>query len=373
MTVSNAFIEPYMASLRRQVLLWAVISLCGSLLSAQNLVINPGFEASRPCPTTYNSKPITEVVPGWLSTDTGTPDYYHRCSEGDVGVPNNWASIAAPKEGDAYLGFYVFRGKYKETLQARLSAPLIKDSTYLVGAWVNHASASAYQIRMLNVSLESSPVQFNETWQPSRPLDLMKWRIKKPEELGWKNVQLEYKAKGGEKILLIGALEQVVQKSAISWKWNKAYRDEPQLDHAAYYFIDDVYIRPKYEVSKIAPEAELPTYSLTLEDINFQFDQWELSDTAQLLLQNWSSGIDRSAVNRVVISGHTDDAGTTPYNVGLSQQRAESVKAFLTSLGWPPELIEIQAFGESQPIAPNDTPENRSRNRRVVIDVFESG
>lgn len=359
----------------RRILLSLLTSVSGLWLTGQNLVINPGFEATRPCPYTYNSKPSAEVVPGWFSTDVGTPDYYHRCSTGDVGVPKNWVSIAEPVSGEAYLGFYVFRGRYKEILHARLSQPLIKDTTYLVGAWLNHGSASEYQIGMLNVSLETTPVQFDVKWRPSREIDFMRWRIKKPELLGWKQVQMEYKARGGEQYLLIGALDPAVRQTAITWAWNKAYRDEPQMDKAAYYFLDDVYVKPKYgaipeDTLKVAPE---PAFTMILKDINFEFDRWNLSDSARILLHNWSQEMETSTIDRVVISGHTDDAGTTDYNVRLSERRAAAVKSFLTNLGWPPEIIEVEGLGESQPIAPNDNLENRSRNRRVVIDVFDLG
>lgn len=352
----------------------AIFILTGFFLNGQNLIVNPGFEASRPCPRTYNTSPVKEVVPEWFSRDIGTPDYYHRCSKGDVGVPKNWVGIAEPMSGDAYLGFYVFRAKYKETLQARLSDPLIKDTTYLVGAWLNHGAASAYQIRILNVSLEASLVDFDVKWQPSRPIELRRWQIKQPEKRGWKQVQIEYKAKGGEQFLLIGALEPAIQKTAIKWAWNKAYRDEPQMDHAAYYFLDDVYVKPKYEVKKdTIDNAADPSYSLVLEDINFQFDRWELSDTTRTLLSDWTQQIVISSMEQVVISGHTDNVGSIAYNLRLSQRRAEAIKAYLTSQGWPQELIEIRAYGETQPIVPNDNPVNQSRNRRVVIDVFESG
>ncbi len=355
-------------------LLSAIYLLIGHLLNGQNLLVNPGFESPRPCPKTYSTKPVREVVPGWFSRDVGTPDYYHRCSEGEVGVPRNWVSIAEPVNGDAYLGFYVFRGKYKETLQAKLLEPLIRDTTYLVGAWVNHGSASSYQIRMLNVSLENSLVDFDVTWKPSRSLELKRWRISQPQQLGWKQVQLEYTAKGGEQYLLIGALEPVVMQTAIKWAWNKAYRDEPQMDHAAYYFLDDVYVKAKYGVEKdTVDRSPEPTHTLVLHDINFQFDRWDLNDTTHALLSDWTQEMVTSSIDRVVISGHTDDVGTIEYNQQLSERRAEAVKTYLIGMGWPPELIEVQAFGETRPLAPNDTPENQSRNRRVVIDVYELG
>ena len=70
----------------------------------------------------------------------------------------------------------------------------------------------------------------------------------------------------------------------------------------------------------------------------------------------------------VHIEGHTDSLGPDPYNQRLSQKRAESVKLYLVQhFVLPPERILAEGYGESRPIAPNDTPEGRSQNRRVQV------
>lgn len=69
-----------------------------------------------------------------------------------------------------------------------------------------------------------------------------------------------------------------------------------------------------------------------------------------------------------VIEGHTDSVGTEEYNMGLSKRRAESVASYLQSQGVNlGNRFATEAFGESKPIASNDTAEGRAENRRVVI------
>ena len=70
---------------------------------------------------------------------------------------------------------------------------------------------------------------------------------------------------------------------------------------------------------------------------------------------------------RIVIEGHTDSRGSSEGNMILSRLRAESVMNVLTSNGVPRERMEAVGFGESRPIADNNTAEGRANNRRVEI------
>jgi len=69
------------------------------------------------------------------------------------------------------------------------------------------------------------------------------------------------------------------------------------------------------------------------------------------------------------IEGHTDSVGGDAFNVKLSEQRADSVKDFLGEQGVATSSITAQGFGKAEPVATNDTPEGRQRNRRVEIVV----
>ena len=68
---------------------------------------------------------------------------------------------------------------------------------------------------------------------------------------------------------------------------------------------------------------------------------------------------------RVEIQGHTDSTGPDAYNQGLSERRANSIKEYLVSKGIDSGQLEVRGYGESDPIASNETLEGRQKNRRV--------
>ncbi len=95
---------------------------------------------------------------------------------------------------------------------------------------------------------------------------------------------------------------------------------------------------------------------------------------------NISSSFDPalSAVARVMnkydktfltIEGHTDSSGDDAYNMTLSEKRAQSVRNFLQRQGVNGQRLEVTGYGETQPIASNDTSSARSQNRRVEINI----
>jgi len=71
---------------------------------------------------------------------------------------------------------------------------------------------------------------------------------------------------------------------------------------------------------------------------------------------------------RVKIVGHTDSDGDDKLNLDLSKRRAESVKSALSGqFGIDASRLETEGAGESKPVAANDTPENKAKNRRVEL------
>src|SRR5688572_21684705 len=87
----------------------------------------------------------------------------------------------------------------------------------------------------------------------------------------------------------------------------------------------------------------------------------------QALAQYKSLPDDIEAQTRIEIVGHTDNTGSDAYNQGLSERRANAVKAWVVSQGVNPAQITIVGKGESEPSDDNSTAEGRKNNRRVVI------
>jgi len=71
-----------------------------------------------------------------------------------------------------------------------------------------------------------------------------------------------------------------------------------------------------------------------------------------------------------LITGHTDNMGSTDYNLELSQRRAEAVAAALRELNVP-QTIRTVGMGEDQPLQSNQTPDGRAANRRVSFEFLK--
>ena len=72
---------------------------------------------------------------------------------------------------------------------------------------------------------------------------------------------------------------------------------------------------------------------------------------------------------KVRLAGHTDNIGQPEANKALSQARAESVRRQLIAFGCMPEKISAFGYGDTQPVADNNTEEGRQQNRRVEITI----
>ena len=72
---------------------------------------------------------------------------------------------------------------------------------------------------------------------------------------------------------------------------------------------------------------------------------------------------------RIEIAEHTDSLGSDSYNLQLSRQRSDAVKAYMVEHGVDESVLTAAGYGESQPIDPANTPEARARNERTEFHV----
>jgi outer membrane protein OmpA-like peptidoglycan-associated protein len=108
---------------------------------------------------------------------------------------------------------------------------------------------------------------------------------------------------------------------------------------------------------------------IVLNNVFFAFDSYELLTSSKSELNRMVEVMQDNAQIEVVIIGHTDSTGPEEYNQMLSEKRAQSVVAYLTNEGINKERLQYVGKGESEPAYPNDTKENRAKNRRVNFKV----
>ena len=108
-----------------------------------------------------------------------------------------------------------------------------------------------------------------------------------------------------------------------------------------------------------------------LDGVNFAFDSFNLTLKARAILDEQVAILKERSEIELEVAGHTDSIGTISYNQALSERRAKAAKMCLVSRGSPPDRLKAVGYGESCPIAPNDTKEGRAKNRRVELMVYE--
>ncbi|MCB1693817.1 MAG: OmpA family protein [Pseudomonadales bacterium] len=102
-------------------------------------------------------------------------------------------------------------------------------------------------------------------------------------------------------------------------------------------------------------------------NITFETDKADLRPEFKSVLSSVAEVLDEYDKTLLEVYGHTDSTGSEQYNLRLSQQRAQSVANDLQANGVATSRILTRGYGESQPIASNDTPEGRQQNRRVEL------
>ena len=108
---------------------------------------------------------------------------------------------------------------------------------------------------------------------------------------------------------------------------------------------------------------------VNMSDVLFDLNKYTLRPEAREKLAKISGIVMSHPGLKLQVEGHTDSTGTDEYNQKLSEERAESVRNYLVEQGIPADSVTAQGFGESRPIASNDTAAGRQRNRRVEMVV----
>jgi OmpA-OmpF porin, OOP family len=120
-----------------------------------------------------------------------------------------------------------------------------------------------------------------------------------------------------------------------------------------------------------APGAE----SHVLEDIHFDFDQYELRPDARAILKRHAAWMmeNQDAILTIVVEGHCDERGTAEYNMALGQRRANAAAKYLIDLGVDAKRISTISYGFERPLDPGHNEEAWAKNRRAHFVVTDRG
>jgi outer membrane protein OmpA-like peptidoglycan-associated protein len=109
---------------------------------------------------------------------------------------------------------------------------------------------------------------------------------------------------------------------------------------------------------------------IVLKNVFFATSSAELRPESKNELDKLKQLLDDNPKMRIRLNGHTDSEGNDADNLNLSDRRAHAVRTFLINKGILAARLEAKGFGETKPIASNDTPEGRQENRRTEFVVL---
>ncbi|MCU4415317.1 OmpA family protein [Acinetobacter sp. WU_MDCI_Axc73] len=106
------------------------------------------------------------------------------------------------------------------------------------------------------------------------------------------------------------------------------------------------------------------------ERLLFDFDKTDIQPAHEQEISRLSHQLQKYDLQKVKIIGHSDNIGTTQYNLKLSQERAQSVANIFIAHGFKAQNIQIVGRGAEQPLVPNTSEKNRAENRRVAVIII---
>jgi outer membrane protein OmpA-like peptidoglycan-associated protein/flagellar hook assembly protein FlgD len=112
---------------------------------------------------------------------------------------------------------------------------------------------------------------------------------------------------------------------------------------------------------------------IRISNIEFPFGSDEIKHKGKVILDRVVQILQKYENYDVLIEGHTDDIGKEEYNLELSERRAKAVNEYIISRGIRVDRLSFVGMGETIPLYPNDSDENRRRNRRVEFMLMKKG
>ncbi len=119
------------------------------------------------------------------------------------------------------------------------------------------------------------------------------------------------------------------------------------------------------------PLQPIDTGIIELKNIFFDVNKWDLKAESKAELQKIIAFLKANPTLKIEFSGHTDNSGDKAFNKTLSNNRAKAIYDYVIEKGGiPASNLSYKGYGDTKPKAPNDTPENKAKNRRTELKVL---
>ncbi len=179
--------------------------------------------------------------------------------------------------------------------------------------------------------------------------------------------------------VLASVTEEAIEEVAIEEPTEDVVEDvtEAMVEEVTEEIVEEVAEETPEEVTEVVTEVVSESYKL--KPVFFEFDSYNLSETAKDKLNGLVTVMNNYPGMQLEIVGHTDGVGADSYNIILAKNRAGSVANYLKSKGISGERLTVSSKGESSPVAMNrtldnkDNPKGRELNRRVQFNVTIPG
>ena len=350
---------------RKAILLTVILLLCFSSFAqkkGKNLVPNPSFEIHK-----NKSSDIKNAAP-WQGV--GTVDYYMKPEKRDT------SRYKGARTGTCYGGLR-FQSDYKEYMHVKLLETLEKGQTYHFKMYVRllETKSVTVTIKQLGAYFSSEPFKIGMSFDEEGLVDSI-YNKGISGTLNWIMIQGDYTAQGDENYIIIGNFRTKMKDDMVKVnKWSLFDFKE------AYYYIDDISLRKiltEKDTSKIIvkelpqqfPETFATGQVIEIKNIQFENGSDQLLNRSYKALENLVNALNQHPFMEIEIVGHTDNKGNEAFNRKLSKARAKAVYDYLQSQGVINPMT-YKGFGPTQPIALNDTDENRAKNRRVEVVIIK--
>jgi OOP family OmpA-OmpF porin len=128
--------------------------------------------------------------------------------------------------------------------------------------------------------------------------------------------------------------------------------------------------RSKVPLRPTKPVRQGDDLVISLLGIQFPPGKSTIDNSSAALMQKVRNALQLFPGASISVEGHTDAVGSDSANLILSQDRADAVKAYLVNnFNMDPEKVSSVGYGEARPVATNETPEGRARNRRIDLVI----